>query len=139
MRLLQLDNCAELSLTEDLFDIPPYAILSHTWDADRDELTFNDLHNGLGKSKAGYRKIQFCGQQARKDGLEYFWVDTCCINKGSLAELSEAITSMFRWYRKAEKCYVYLSDVSSRKRDNDGQTQQTWVPAFQICRWFTRG
>ncbi len=140
MRLLQLDNCAELSLTEDLLDnIPPYAILSHTWGTDRDELTFDDLHNGLGKSKAGYAKIQFCGQQARKDGLEYFWVDTCCINKASHAELSEAITSMFRWYRKAEKCYVYLSDVSSRKRDNDGQTQQTWVPAFRISRWFTRG
>jgi len=140
MRLLQLDNCAELSLTEDLLDnIPPYAILSHTWGTDRDELTFDDLHNGLGKSKAGYAKIQFCGQQARKDGLEYFWVDTCCINKASYAELSEAITSMFRWYRKAEKCYVYLSDVSSRKRDNDGQTQQTWVPAFRISRWFTRG
>ncbi len=78
MRLLQLDNCAELSLTEDLLDnIPPYAILSYTWGTDRDELTFDDLHNGLGKSKAGYAKIQFCGQQARKDGLEYFWVDTC--------------------------------------------------------------
>ena len=140
MRLLKLENCAELSLTEDLIDnIPPYAILSHTWGPDRDELTFDDLHNGLGKSKAGYAKIQFCAQQARKDGLEHFWVDTCCINKASQAELSEAINSMFRWYRGAEKCYVYLSDVSSHKRDNDGQTQHTWVLAFQTSRWFTRG
>ncbi|MCJ1242239.1 hypothetical protein MMC14_010246 [Varicellaria rhodocarpa] len=140
MRLLQLKSCTELSLTEDLIDnIPPYAILSHTWGTDRDELTFDDLYNGLGKSKAGYAKIQFCGQQAMKDGLDYFWVDTCCINKANHAELSEAINTMFRWYRKAEKCYVYLSDVSSHKRDNDGQTQQTWLPAFRTSRWFTRG
>ena len=104
MRLLELKSCTELNLTKDLIDnIPPYAILSHTWGADHDELTFDDLNKGLGKSKTGYTKINFCAQQARKDGLEYIWVDTCCINKGSHTELSEAINSMFRWYYNAEK------------------------------------
>ena len=145
MRLLKLESGGDISLTEDLHDnIPPYAILSHTWGADDDELTFEDmidLRNGVSKSKskAGYTKIEFCGQRAKEDTLEYFWVDTCCINKAIPMELQEAITSMFRWYHKAEKCYVYLSDVSARKRDNNGQTQRLWEPAFRTSRWFTRG
>jgi Heterokaryon incompatibility protein (HET) len=140
MRLLTIDSRGELGLTEDLLDnIPPYAILSHTWGADHDEVTFDDLRNGLNKSRAGYAKIRFCGEQARKDKIDYFWVDTCCINKANHAELSEAITSMFRWYRDALKCYVYLPDVSAPKRDNNGQTQRTWESAFRASRWFTRG
>jgi hypothetical protein len=140
MRLLKLGSRGELSLTTDLIkDIPPYAILSHTWGADDDEVTFNDLQSGSGKSKAGYAKIQFCGEQARKDGLQYFWVDTCCIDKPNHTELSEAINSMFCWYRDAAKCYVYLSDVSARKRDNNNQTRRTWESAFRKSRWFTRG
>jgi hypothetical protein len=139
MRLLKLGSRGELSLTRDLVNnIPPYAILSHTWGADHDEITFGDLEDGLGKSKAGYTKLQFCGEQARKDDLEYFWVDTCCINKANHSELSEAITSMFLWYRGAVKCYVYLSDVSARHNDNT-QTQYTWELAFRTSRWFTRG
>ena len=97
MRLLKFDNRGELTLTEnfDEKDIPCYAILSHTWGADDDEVTFDDLKNGSGKSKAGYTKIRFCGEQARKDGLQYFWVDTCCIDKSSSAELTEAINCMY--------------------------------------------
>jgi Heterokaryon incompatibility protein (HET) len=140
MRLLKLDSRGALSLTKDFLDkIPPYAILSHTWGADDEEVTFNDLENGLSKSKAGHTKIQFCGEQARKDKIEHFWVDTCCINKANHAELSEAITSMFRWYRNAAKCYVYLSDVSAHNRDHNRHTQRTWESAFRISRWFTRG
>jgi hypothetical protein len=140
MRLLRLSDRGQLSLTNNLVDdFPPYAILSHTWGADTDEeVTFNDLESGLGKSKVGHAKIQFCGQQARTDGIEYFWVDTCCINKANHTELSEAITSTFLWYRNAVKCYVYLSDVSTRKRKSD-QLQRTWESAFRISRWFTRG
>jgi hypothetical protein len=113
MRLLQLRDDDELSLVE-FFDndIPPYAILSHTWGADHDEVTFKDLVDGAGKSKAGYNKIRFCGKQAATNGLSYFWVDTCCIDKSSSAELTEALNSMFRWYQNADRCYVYLSDVS---------------------------
>jgi hypothetical protein len=112
MRLLQSNDDGNLSLTE-FFEsaIPNFAILSHRWGTD--EVTFKDLTDGTSKSKAGgYSKIQFCGEQARRDGLKYFWVDTCCIDKSSSAELSEAINSIFRWYQKAARCYVYLSDVS---------------------------
>lgn len=141
MRLLKFDSRGELSLTNDLSKdaTPCYAILSHTWGPECDEVTFKDLENGTGKRKeAGYNKIRFCGEQAQKDGLQYFWVDTCCIDKSSSSELQESITSMFRWYRDAVKCYVYLPDVTLRKRNND-ETERPWEPAFRRSRWFTRG
>ncbi|OQV11207.1 hypothetical protein CLAIMM_15076 [Cladophialophora immunda] len=139
MRLLKFDDWGELSLTEDLQDnIPPYAILSHTWGDDRDEVTFDDLKHESYKSKGGYSKIRFCGEQARKENLEHFWVDTCCINKANQTEYSDAINSMFRWYRDAVKCYVYLRDVSVGKGDED-HTKPIWKLAFQKSRWFTRG
>ena len=140
MRLLERNSAGQLSLTKDLIgdDIPQYAILSHTWGAE--EVTFGDLIDGTGKSKAGYDKIRFCAQQAANDGLQYFWVDTCCIDKSSSAELQEAINSMFRWYQNAAKCYVYLSDVSIRKRKaSDWSSDYTWESAFRSSRWFTRG
>ena len=140
MRLLKFDSCGGLSLTKDLIeDIPSYAILSHTWGADDDEVTFNDLKDGSAKSKAGYAKIQFCGDQARRDGLLYFWVDTCCIDKANNTELGEAIVLMFSWYQKAVKCYVYLSDVSVRSNDDKSQSECTKDSAFNKSRWFTRG
>ena len=118
MRLLLYSDTGDFSLTKDLVDdkIPPYAILSHTWLKDNEEPTFKDLTNGKGKEKLGYEKIRFCGEQARRDGLYYFWVDTCCINKANYTELSHSINSMFRWYRNATRCYVYLSDVWTTKR-----------------------
>lgn len=140
MRLLKLSSLGELSLTKDLIDDrPPYAILSHTWRADDEEVTFNDLKYGLDRGKIGREKIEFCGKQARKDGLQYFWVDTCCIDQANHSELSEAITSMFQWYRDAVRCYVYLSDVSVRESDNAAQTQYSWESSFRSSRWFTRG
>ncbi|KAH8732098.1 heterokaryon incompatibility protein-domain-containing protein [Phaeosphaeriaceae sp. PMI808] len=116
MRLLYRNDTGEYTLTKDLIGdqvIPPYGILSHTWGADTEEVTFEDLterHDGV-KDKAGYAKIQFCGEQAAQDNLQYFWIDTCCIQKSNSTELSEAINSMFHWYQNAVKCYVYLSDV----------------------------
>jgi len=140
MRLLQVDENGEFSLTTvPINDIPRYAILSHTWGDDEEEVTFKDLKKGSGKKKSGYKKIQFCGAQASRDGLQYFWVDTCCINKSDLTELSEAINSMFRWYKKAAKCYVYLSDVSAIGLDPIDESLQLWEPAFRNSRWFTRG
>jgi hypothetical protein len=138
MRLLQLDD--ERGLRIDQYSegkIPPYAILSHTWGDDDEEMTFQDVKSGTGKSKAGYAKVLFCGRQAQKDDLKHFWVDSCCINKDSDAELSESINSMFRWYRKSTKCYVYMQDVSALKRDNNGGI--SWESAFRKSRWFTRG
>jgi hypothetical protein len=76
--------------------IPDYAILSHTWGNDNEEVTFRDILDSTGKGKAGYDKIRFCAKQAAVDGLQYFWIDTRCINKDSESELSEAIRCMFR-------------------------------------------
>jgi hypothetical protein len=70
---------------------PPYAILSHRWGEDAEEVNFEDLARNAGKDKPGYRKIWFCGEQARQDGLQYFWIDTCCINKANKAEHRQAI------------------------------------------------
>jgi hypothetical protein len=146
MRLLQRSHTGEFSLTEDLVDddtIPPYAILSHTWEEGQ-EVTFQDITDGTGQSrtKTGYNKIEFCGQQAERDGLRYFWVDTCCINKLDYGELREALNSMFRWYQNAVKCYVYLCDVSTTKRKANSEASVsgfTWEPSFRLSRWFTRG
>lgn len=138
MRLLQLSPQNELSCTTfDEDQLPPYAILSHTWGADDQEVTFDDVRGGIGKNRAGYAKILFCGQQAKKDGVMYFWVDSCCIDKASAAELSTAINSMFGWFSRASKCYVHLQDVTAGKRDSDGQS--LWEAAFRKSRWFTRG
>ena len=140
MRLLEDRGDGNLVLVEFTdVHIPPYAILSHTWGADSDEVSFNDVMKGTGKNKDGYKKIAFCREQATKDGLKYFWVDTCCIDKSSSAELTEAINSMFRWYRDAAKCYVYLSDVSKTEQNQTGLAIQPWEAAFRTSRWFTRG
>jgi len=138
MRLLRLEAEGEFSLVEFFGqNIPRYAILSHTWGADDEEVTFRDLADGVGQSKSGYSKINFCGKQAAKDGLKFIWVDTCCIDKSSSAELQEAINSMFRWYSNAAKSYVYLSDVSIGSSTGINMSSEE-MPAFQYSRWFTR-
>jgi hypothetical protein len=141
MRLLELNKGGEVSLLKDFIgdDVPEYAILSHTWGRNDEEVTYKELMDGTGKSKTGYNKIQFCGEQAKRDGLQYFWVDTCCIDKSSSAELQEAINSMFRWYRDAAKCYVYLSDVSSATLNASDMSDKLWEVAFRKSRWLTRG
>ncbi|KAH9206332.1 NACHT domain-containing protein [Leptodontidium sp. 2 PMI_412] len=142
MRLLQYNNDGNFSLTEfNESDIPEYAILSHTWEQDNSkEVTYAEVISGTGQNKDGFKKIRFCGEQARQDGLPYFWVDTCCIKKQNKAELRHSINSMFRWYRNASRCYVYLSDVSTRKQKaSDQSSEHTWDLSFRESRWFTRG
>jgi hypothetical protein len=140
MRLLRRNNQGKYILREFIGEnIPRYAILSHTWGADHEEVTLADLDKDLDTSKPGYRKLQFCAEQAAKHGLCYFWVDTCCVDKSSSAELTEAINSMFAWYRDAARCYVYLSDVSIGALGSGPVIQQDWYPAFQRSRWMTRG
>jgi len=138
MRLLEYNNDGEFSLAEFFGDeIPRYAILSHRWGVE--EVTLAALRDGTGKKMAGYGKIQFCGEQAKRDRLQYFWVDTCCIDKSNSTELAEAINSMFRWYQNATKCYVYLSDVSRRPLDTDDKSIEPWESTFRKSTWFTRG
>jgi hypothetical protein len=141
MRLLKRlpgDDSFDLTTFDD-DTAPPYAILSHTWTAGH-EVTYEDLLAGTGTNKSGYVKLRFCGERAAADGLEYFWVDTCCIDKATSVELSTAINSMFRWYQRATKCYVYLSDVSVPKEVTDAESFRiSWEQAFRRSRWFTRG
>lgn len=106
--------------------IPPYAILSHTWE--QEEVSFEDIQSQDCAHLAGYEKIIRCCELAASEGWEHVWIDTCCIDKRSSAGLSEAINSMFRWYREAQVCYTYLADVVSISRDD-----------FYFSRWFTRG
>jgi hypothetical protein len=141
MHLLEYNKDGELIITS--FDDnkpPPYAILSHRWGEEAEEVSFEDLTRNTGKDKSGYRKIRLCGDQAKRDGLQYFWIDTCCINKASKAEHSLAIRSMFRWYRNAARCYVYLSDVSVPPLSKEGEdSSPPWDSAFRESEWFTRG
>ncbi|KAG9198744.1 hypothetical protein G6514_009608 [Epicoccum nigrum] len=145
MRLLYYREDGELGVTDDLIDADadatrPYAILSHTWGKDEEEVSFEDLAKNSGKDKAGYKKIQLCGEQAKRDGLQYFWVDACCINKANKAEHSLAIRSMFRWYRKAARCYVYLPDVAASHVVCEGDVSPpAWATEFRQSKWFTRG
>ena len=116
MRLLHFDVLERLVSTDFRGKtIPPYAILSHRWS--NSEILFEDVASRAYKDKQeGYRKLKFCAKQAAQDRLQYFWIDTCCIDKESKAELSYAINSMFLWYRNATQCYVYLSDVSTAEQ-----------------------
>jgi len=108
-----------------------YAILSHTWGLE--EVLFKDIQRGIGASKKGFEKLRGCCQKAAGDGFEWVWIDTCCIDKSSSAELSEAINSMYRWYAMSTVCYAYLEDVPA---DSD---PRTLAGEFARSRWFRRG
>jgi len=144
MRLLNAATL-QLELFPDPASVPdavPYAILSHTWEID--EVTFNDIKElalsrarlGFGKSNLaksklrGFAKIQSACEITLRHGLAYIWIDTCCIDKSSSAELSEAINSMFRWYRHAAVCFAFLADFPNGS---------TVAKSLASCRWFTRG
>ena len=145
MRLLYTTSDGHFRFTKDIIradGIPPYAILSHTWGDEEvvfDDVRTSDVKDLEKKKKGGWEKIRFCARQAKLDGLEHFWVDTCCIDKANNTELSEAINSMFRWYQRADKCYVYLQDVQSKSSAKDHRPSSQWKTAFRASRWFTRG
>ncbi|KAH6668181.1 heterokaryon incompatibility protein-domain-containing protein, partial [Halenospora varia] len=128
MRLIN----AQTRQLEEYFEsqVPRYAILSHCWG--EGEVLFQDISGLEWHGKTGARKINFACAQTLKIDLNYVWIDTCCIDKSSSAELSEAINSMYRWYQKAEVCYAYLDDVDQRSKDSSKKE-------FHESRWFTRG
>lgn len=114
--------------------LPPYAILSHTWGDD--EAVWEDFKKGTAAAKPSFSKVTNSCLQTIQDGLEWVWIDSCCIDKSSSAELSEAINSMYAWYQGAQICYAHLEGVSAtvdvtKDDDKDGE--------FARCRWFTRG
>ncbi|RYP37989.1 hypothetical protein DL767_002717 [Monosporascus sp. MG133] len=160
MRLINVSN-GEL---KEVFPerAPPYAILSHVWDDDK-EVTFQewarrDTDEAV-RRKSGYQKIVGACQQAINDKLEWLWCDTNCIDKTSSAELTEAINSMFAWYTNSQVCYAYLEDVdfrSTRVTRSSGSTAgvlnknaeenspdsvdtEDVHPLIEKSRWFTRG
>ncbi|KAI3557904.1 HET domain-containing protein [Colletotrichum abscissum] len=129
---MMLLNATSLQLHEFFgYSIPIYAILSHTWE--EDEVTLQDVTNSSYALKKGFAKVRACCAQALRDGIIWVWIDTCCIDKTSSADLSEAINSMFRWYQNATVCYVYLSDLLAQK---PGRLDYL---AFKSTKWFTRG
>ncbi|KAM5341358.1 hypothetical protein ACJ41O_014389 [Fusarium nematophilum] len=131
---MRLINTKSLKLRRFTSRPPPYAILSHTWG--RQEVSFGDFQNVQRRRRQqGFAKIQSTCLQARRDGLEYAWVDTCCIDQSSSAELGEAINSMFEWYRRSEVCYAYLEDVPP----SDMVPRGVPGPLFASSRWFRRG
>lgn len=111
---------------------PRYAILSHKWE--EDEISCYELLTGEFRHKRGFQKVDFCCKQARQDNLRYIWVDTFCIDKKNSAELSEAINSMWKWYRNATICYAYLCDVSISAEAGEMRTTNLTESV-----WFTRG
>ncbi|KAI7240054.1 hypothetical protein KC330_g1533 [Hortaea werneckii] len=171
MRLLHRDAQGTYHLKEIADALEErYAVLSHRWYPSGDIL-YGDLskqHQSETRAKQGWRKLRYAVDQAERDGYRYVWIDTCCIDKTSSAELSEAINSMFFWYQQAQVCYAYLWDISSEcpqlsdarvpgeegegsggsDRDRDGQAPdadsesdvlQQWRVTFTKCSWFTRG
>ncbi|KAI1166066.1 HET-domain-containing protein [Nemania serpens] len=133
--------------------IPPYVILSHTWG--ENEVTYNEMMSPTSATlkKDGYIKIQRFAEAvalwniSSSDAIEHVWVDTCCIDKTSSAELSEAINAMYRWYKHAKHCYVYLSDVAGFEPDSEDDSPEArekrrnnfMRDALASCRWMTRG
>ncbi|KXH34496.1 HET domain-containing protein [Colletotrichum simmondsii] len=128
MRLLNVET---RRLQEFFVDVPRYVILSHTWG--NDEVTFQDLDRPYHIKKRGYAKIDGTCSLAARNGIKWVWIDTCCIDKTSSAELSEAINSMYRWYEDSQICYVYLEDVQK------GDDPSSFDIQFNNSRWFTRG
>ena len=122
MRLLHTTEFRIQELTP--VDVPKYAILSHVWG--KGEVTLRDFESQTFTQKEGFPKLKASCQKAAEDHYEWVWVDTCCIDKSSSAELSEAINSMYRWYQESALCYAYLEDVES-------------IDKLGESRWFTRG
>lgn len=126
---MRLINTHTVSLEEFIDQqVPPYAILSHTWD--REEVTYEDMNmpdrTAIGKN--GLLKIEESCRIASPD-YEYIWIDSCCIDKTNPVELSKAVNSMFRWYADAKVCFAFLADFDLADSKSE----------LRRARWFTRG
>ena len=119
MRLLHTKTYELKEFFED--QIPEYVILSHRWG--EDEVSFKEFRKGLKKASTGYMKIMQCCAFARSHARDWVWIDTCCIDKRSSAELSESINSMWSYYSNTRECYAYLVDVPSLAH---GMTSVLW-------------
>ena len=121
-----------------------YAMLSHRWidptEAMYEEMVclvkMNRQEQDEIRGRLGYKKILDTCEQAKKDGYEWAWIDTCCIDKRSSAELSEAINSMYRWYANSKVCYAYLHDVHDPFFPASEHKNYPFVGWLE---WFSRG
>ncbi|KAI0096806.1 HET-domain-containing protein [Nemania sp. FL0031] len=151
MRFLNTSTFEVKHLSEGQVQSEGYAILSHRWLSDGEEITFQDIHKYTTALQSHTRpfilpqldKIRGACDVARDRGLRWLWMDTCCIDKDDTREYAEAINSMFRWYRDAKLCITYLSDVQDANRHSssgwdifgstiDGQH-------YRLSQWFSRG
>ncbi|KAH9892096.1 heterokaryon incompatibility protein-domain-containing protein [Xylariomycetidae sp. FL2044] len=131
-----------------------YAILSHTWGRqgpdglwgyEDEEILFADV--GVGdtrdKKSPAWDKIWHACRIALNHGLSYIWVDTCCINKESSAELNESINAMFSWYAQSDLCLAYLADLRRSPNPQPGSEpksgSQDLEDELRCCRWVHRG
>ncbi|CAJ0551490.1 Ff.00g114200.m01.CDS01 [Fusarium sp. VM40] len=150
MRLLSTKKLQFKEFPDD--EIPKYAILSHRWE--KEELSYRDIQSeitqrdtrgpseGPLRNKRTNHKIHEFRLMALQNGYEWVWIDTCCIDKSSSAELQESINSMYKWYRESDVCYAYLSDVSTsteNARHKGSTSSKPWIKSFQDSDWFTRG
>ncbi|KAK4221559.1 het domain protein [Podospora fimiseda] len=142
---MHLLNTATYQL-ESVLHPKQYAILSHIWGYG--EVTFDDMKDiSAASQKPGWEKIKNTCRLVVERGIQYAWIDTCCIDKSSSAELSEAINSMFRWYKESTVCHVYLSglnpvypsDHTSDYPHPDAVIANHTMTNLHKCRWFTRG
>lgn len=142
---MRLINVMTMQMERYDYGIPVYTILSHTWNV-TEEIDLATFQRGVGVRErfSGWKKVQRCCEQTRNDGYRYTWIDTCCIDNTNLVELSEAINSMYRWYKNAAVCYAYLVDVDHSLRLRGGTDcidriakRDDWH--LRNSRWFTRG
>ena len=111
--------------------IPFYAILSHRWE--ESEISFKDVTKSRNLDAPGWAKVRASCALAKSRGKRWIWIDTCCIDRRSSAELSEAINSMFAWYKNSIECYAYLVDVLAEAGS------EAFKKAFRSSEWFIRG
>ncbi|KAG5656891.1 hypothetical protein KAF25_011060 [Fusarium avenaceum] len=150
MRLLSTKKLQFKEFPDD--ETPKYAILSHRWEKEelsyqdiQNEITSRDTHGPSGgslRNKRTNHKIHEFRLMALQNGYEWVWIDTCCIDKSSSAELQESINSMYKWYMESDVCYAYLSDVSTsteNARHKRSTSSKPWIKSFQDSGWFTRG
>lgn len=127
LTMIRLLNTSTYRFQEFHTIVPPYAILSHTWGSD--EVLYQDILKGFCSvaSHPGFSKVQGCCAQARSVGFQWVWIDTCCIDKTSGAEMADAINSMYGWYSDAGVCYVHLADVPRFRFSDSVWFERGWT------------
>ncbi|CAN9246499.1 unnamed protein product [Alternaria alternata] len=118
--------------------VPDYVILSHRWGSE--EVTYADIiqaplsePTSVTRNKSGFLKVQGACALALQNGYEWIWIDSCCIDKSSSAELQETINLMWKYYKESNICLAYLEDVVDPEAGwgNDQPVGKS--------EWFTRG